>query len=142
MVLADISFHNEHSEDYLIRIDVMTREVYQLGESPNTGDTLPRWSPTGEWIAFGRAALHNGARTWGTQLWLMHPDGTQARPLVTDPKANLGAFDWRPDGGAISYVRLPFDELADPHPELWVVSLDSGETVPVAGEAIMPDWLP
>jgi hypothetical protein len=72
----------------------------------------------------------------------MRPDGTDAHPLVTDAAANLGAYAWRPDGGAIAYVRLRVEEMMDPHPALWVVTLPDGETQQVASEAILPGWLP
>lgn len=142
MILPDMTFHNNDSAGTLMRIDVTNRSVDTL-DTPSTADgTMPRWSPTGEWIAFGRRSLADGRPTPGAQLWLMRPDGSEARPLVTDAAANLGAYTWRPDGEAIAYIRVEIADLSDPHPMLWVVSLDDGQTQQIAAEAVMPDWLP
>jgi Tol biopolymer transport system component len=142
MVIPDITFHDEHSHEYLMRVDLSTRAVQDLSAPSTAGDYTPHWSPTGEWIALGRAALPDGSHTWGAQLWLMHPDGSEAHALMAEVGANFGAFAWRPDGGALAYVRLPIEELADPHPELWVISLKDGQPELIARDVIMPGWLP
>ena len=142
MILPDSTFHNQASDDYLIRISFTTRQVQKLNTSFAVDDTLPHWSPTGEWVALGRTGLPDGTPTWGTQLWLMRPDGSRAQPLVTDKEANFGAFAWRSDGGALAYVRLSMEDLADPRPELWIVDLSDRQPRLLARDAIMPDWLP
>jgi Tol biopolymer transport system component len=141
MVIPDMAFHGEHSDEYLVRVDLSTRAVQDLRGSSTANDYTPHWSPAGEWIAFGRTALADGARTWGAQLWLMRPDGSEARALVAEAQANFGAFAWRPDGRALAYVRLDIDEMADPHPELWVFSLEDGQEL-IATDVILPGWLP
>lgn len=142
MILPEVSFHNQPGSGELLVVEFATRNVRTLSVPGTSEDTVPRWAPTGEWIAFGRANLADGAPTLGTQLWIMRPDGTAARPLVTDAAANLGAFSWRPDGGAIAYVHLRMEDMIDPHPALWVAALPGGETQQIAAEAILPAWLP
>ncbi len=142
MVLPEVSFHNQVPSGELLVVDFATRSVQSLSAPGTLEETVPRWSPSGKWIAFGRPRLANGTPTPGTQLWIMRPDGTAARPLVTDAAANLGAFAWRPDGGAIAYVYLRMEDMIDPHPALWVATLPDGEARQVAAEAILPAWLP
>jgi len=103
-------------------------------------DASPVWSPSGEWIALGRSGLPDGTWTWGQQLWLIRPDGSEARPLVIDTEANLGAFAWRPDGQALIYIRVHRDQIADPVPELWLVSLADEEPRLLTTYAVMPAW--
>jgi Tol biopolymer transport system component len=142
IVLAELSFHNHQDEGQLVRIDVRTRGVDVIGAPGSAADAMPRWSPDGAWIAFGRARLGDGAPTAGAQLWLVRPDGSDAHPLVTDPAVNLGAFAWRPDGAAIAYVRIRLADLAAPRPELWVALLDGTAPRLVVAGGILPAWLP
>jgi len=142
MILPEVSFHNQPGTGELLVVDFTTRKVATLDVPGTSEETVPRWAPDGAWIAYGRAQLADGTSTAGTQLWIMRPDGTDAHPLVTDAAANLGAYAWRPDGGAIAYVQLRVEEMIDPHPALWVVTLPDGETQQVASEAILPGWLP
>jgi len=142
MILPEVSFHNQPGTGELLVVDFATRSVGALSAPGMSEETIPRWAPDGAWIAYGRAQLADGTSAAGTQLWIMRPDGTDAHPLVTDAPANLGAFAWRPDGGAIAYVRLRVEEMIAPHPALWVVTLPDGETRQVASEAILPGWLP
>jgi len=142
MVLPEVSFYNQVPSGELLVVDFATRSVQSLSAPGTSEETIPRWAPDGAWIAFGRANLADGTPTPGTQLWIMRPDGTAAHPLVTDAAANHGAFAWRPDGGAIAYVRLRMEEMIDPHPALWVATLPDGEARQVAAETILPAWLP
>jgi Tol biopolymer transport system component len=105
-------------------------------------DASPAWSPTGEWIALGRSGLPDGTWTWGQQLWLVRPDGSESHPLVTDEEANLGAFAWRPDGRALVYIRVLREQIADPVPELWLVSLEDEQPRLLTTNAVLPAWLP
>ena len=104
-------------------------------------DSSPAWSPTGEWIAFGRKALVDGTPVPGQQLWLMRPDGSEPHPLVTDPKAHLGSFAWAPDGRALAYLHFPLRQ-ADARPAIWYVALDGGDPVKLFNNGTLPDWLP
>jgi Tol biopolymer transport system component len=125
-----------------VRVDLGDDTTQNLsGEELDANDGSPAWSPTGEWIAFGRKALADGTPTSGQQLWLMRPDGGQARPLVTDPKAHLGSIAWSPDGTEIAYLRFQLMQ-ADARPEIWLVSLDGADPVKLADNATLPAWLP
>ncbi len=53
----------------------------------------PRWSPSGEWLAFWKA---------GSQVWLMRADGSEARPLVEG--ADVSIFAWAPTTDRLAYV--------------------------------------
>jgi Tol biopolymer transport system component len=48
----------------------------------------PRWSPTGDRIAYVN----------GDALWLIHPDGTQQQRLTATAARYLPHFDWSSDG--------------------------------------------
>ena len=95
-----VAFHNSFTGILLMdSLGANRRHV------PNTvgGDFWPTWSPSGEWIAYGR---------WSTGLnsiqnfFKIHPDGSNLTPL-TDYTASdsvgfaFGGLAWTPDGSKI-----------------------------------------
>jgi Tol biopolymer transport system component len=149
MVIPDTVYRGEREVSYVARVDLDGSQAFDLSKPEAAGgsnnfwqDASPVWSLTGEWIAVGRFGLADGTWTWGQQLWVIRPDGSQARPLVTDAEANLGAFAWCPDGGALVYVRVIRENLANPSPGLWFISLQEEQPLLLATNAVLPGWLP
>ena len=62
------------------------------------------WSPNGAWIA-AEVTSYRQASCCTPSLWVVRPDGTEARPL-TSPLGGLGdrAPSWSPDSTTIAYV--------------------------------------
>jgi dipeptidyl aminopeptidase/acylaminoacyl peptidase len=75
--------------------DLAGRRLEQFTASPKS-DTRPRWSPDGRTLAF----LSNREGT--SQIYLISPDGGEARPL-TESKTGIDSFDWSPDGKCIAF---------------------------------------
>ena len=57
-------------------------------------DGTPAWSPDGQWIAWSKA---------GT-IWLMKPDGTEARALIYGDEPS-----WSPDSRRIAFSQVTFN---------------------------------
>jgi len=100
--------------------------------SEEKNETSPAWSPDGSFFVFlsNRDATNGG----GSQLYLMHPDGGEARK-VTSAKDGVSRFAFSPDGswivfragksGEAQLWRLPVQGLVDAAAE--AVQITSGE---------------
>ena len=73
------------------------------------GEAGLQWSPAGDLVAFVRGR---------GDLWVMKPDGTEARCVV--PSWSRPDFDWSPDGKWFVYARPDGDDNRD----VWLAPLD------------------
>lgn len=80
-------------DEYLFIVDPNDKSVRVNVSSGGDHETAPAWSPDGEWIAY----------TSGNAIWLVRPDGTDAR-AVTQTVPAAGA-SWSPDGTRLAAVR-------------------------------------
>jgi Tol biopolymer transport system component len=65
------------------------------------GVGAPRWSPTGDRIAFVAAA--GGGRDDKEQIFVLPMNGGEAK-RITDASNGIEQFAWKPDGAEIAYV--------------------------------------
>lgn len=108
--------------------------------SPETAvaDGGAAFSPDGQWIAFTRAPAETGAPR---QLWLMRPDGRDARALTAEVGISQGPPSWSADGRWLLYQRV---DTADPdaRPAVWRLAVDVSAAELLAADGYLPAWLP
>ena len=73
-------------------------------------DGQPRWSPKGDLIAFTAKREQQGAKDEEAQLYLIAPDGGEARRAAT-VATGVEAFRWCADGQRIVFVSWVWPEL-------------------------------
>lgn len=134
--------HLEHTHDYqsathLFVGDADTGELQLISGEQSVEDSVAAWSPDGSWIAFGRRPPHTSA---GRQLWLMHPNGSEAHPLTDDPDANYGPPSWSPDGRYLLYQRYGLKDSQN-DPEIWMYDLESDQHSKLIPSGMLPQWL-
>jgi Tol biopolymer transport system component len=145
LVMPELMLAGESLVVRLVRIDLDQEDLLDIsGDDDFVKDTSPAWSPGGGWIAFGRQYLDEERWTPGRQIWLTRPDGSEAYALSDEPMFDHFAVAWRPDGSALAYVRSDLSEGPQPIPEvsIWVLDLIRRKSEFVAGEGVLPKWLP
>lgn len=123
----------------LFRVDVTTGITVSLSSTEaGINDSAAAWSPDGQWIALERKV---GQQTRGKQLWLMRPDGSEARPLTNDADVNYGMPAWSPDGRYLVFQRYALTEAwADP--AIWLFDTETSEMKELAPAGLQSGWLP
>ena len=128
----------ESSRVFLYRVLLAEEGRERISADLPVDDSAPAWSPDGQWIAFGRVPADAAS---GRQLWLMRPDGSEARALTNDPNLFHGPPTWSPDGTTLLYQRF---DLSDPAatPEVWHLRLADSLSTLIAPGGYLPAWLP
>jgi serine/threonine protein kinase len=97
-------------------------------------------SPDGSLISFGA----NKGKIYDREIWVMRPDGTQARKVFeTDKNTSIGGLVWSPDGQRVLYIKT----MDRDHETLVAGDLNGGPLTiipPPSGQKKVPDfsWLP
>ena len=88
------------------------RPAAKPGRLTDSSSTTPRWSPDGQWIAFG------SDRSFAGGIWLIRADGTDQHRLT-----QTGGWPvWWPDGKQIGYQTV----TAEGNAQISVVRLEGG----------------
>jgi TolB protein len=134
--------HLQHTHDYetathLFRVDVESGAAENISGDLKVEDSVPAWSPDGEWIAFGRRFPGTGAVR---QLWLMKSDGSEQRSLADEPQINYGPPSWSVDGRYLLFQRFAMVDT-DGEPGIWLYDLNTDQFKEIVSGGMQPSWM-
>ena len=110
LAVCDLTRHDLESDrtsTSLWRIDLAGGDARQLTREAGR-DMSPCWSPDGAQIAF------LSDRSGPKQIFLLSPDGGEARQFTYLPQGVDGPPVWSPDGSSIAFTAGPVGEPRDP----------------------------
>ncbi len=85
----------------------------RLTSLPDSGESAPRWSPDGRYLAFIASRGDEEEKKKGGQVWLLDRRGGEAAQL-TDIKGGVSEYAWSPDGRRLVLVVNDWDPNSDP----------------------------
>ncbi len=141
VLVTDIRETGKRQIAHLLRYDITSGQLVDLTGSAEIEDLSASWSPDGEWIVAARRALSDSNPLKGDELWLMRPDGSQARPLTNDLGFLHRSPAWSPDGAYLLFHRYSLTETIA-QPEIWLLEIATGEQQQVVKPGARPCWLP
>ncbi|MFQ5742403.1 MAG: prolyl oligopeptidase family serine peptidase [Acidobacteriota bacterium] len=99
MIAYQVSSTDWESNSYQTEIWLARRgeAPFQLTRAPEGSSSGPRWSPDGRWLAFFRGEGDS------RQVYLIRPDGGEARPLAK-MEQRVNRYRWSPDGRRIAFT--------------------------------------
>src|SRR5262249_48759157 len=110
------------SDIYLVSLDAGLPSTRQMTFTKDKNETSPRWSRDGKYFVFASNREAPQANPNQNQLYLMRPDGGEARKL-TEAKDGVGAFAFSRDG-----KWLAFSAGKDEEQQVWILPVAELET--------------
>jgi dipeptidyl aminopeptidase/acylaminoacyl peptidase len=137
-VVSRPNLEKDRSDRELVQIDIASGTQHVLTYE-REGVGSPRWSPTGDRLAF--LAVEGTGREARPQIFILPMTGGEARK-ITDAPNGIEQFAWRPNGQEIAYVTS--DEPANKKEiEKHNDAFEVGDNDYLATEAALPShiWL-
>jgi len=126
---------------HLLRYGIQAGTSGDISKEDNVEDVDGTYSPDGGTIAFARKYLDMERWSFGRQIWMMNPDGSNSHPITDEPDYNHYDLAWSWDRQMLAYVRFNETKLYEP-PELWMIGADGSNPIQLVIGGYSPLWIP
>lgn len=106
IIVSRVNWDEDRYDSQLVLVDIATGAQRQL-TNDRKGLDSPRWSPSGDRLAFLAEAAEEKKAT--EQIFVLPMNGGQPQQITTAP-LGVEQFSWRPDGAFLAFVS-PDDPL-------------------------------
>jgi len=117
LAVPDWKAAKSFSDLYLVSTEKGVESTRQMTFTKDKNETSPRWSRDGKFFVFASNREAPAAAPTQNQLYLMRPDGGEARKL-TEAKDGVGAFAFSRDGRWLAFSAGKEDEQ-----QIWIIAL-------------------
>jgi Tol biopolymer transport system component len=108
-------------------MDADGSNVVRLTDDP-AGEYMPKWSPDGSSIAFVREDGPGSPTPTRSTIYIMNPDGSEARRISSASGGSDFWASWSPDGTRIVFAAIRNEDWG-----IWVVKADGTGERPILG---------
>lgn len=137
ILMRDVVIKNEQFVTQLFLYDLESERLSNLNPSEGVENILAAWSPTGEMIAVVRRDL---SVPRGDQIWLIRPDGSDARVITDVPDILHASLNWSPDGRYLLYDMYLLESFPI-ESRLQGIEIETGEVIDLDIKGFTPQWV-
>ncbi len=99
VVVSRINMKEDRRDSEIVLVDIASSATRTI--TGRKGANSPRWSPSGDRVAF--LAVAGEGKDAAPQIFILRMDGGDAKQITNGPDG-VEQFAWRPDGKMIAYV--------------------------------------
>jgi len=140
VILQDLSWGEDGYLNKLYSYTLESDWLTMLSYGKMYDEFYPAWSPDGQWLAAVRRAWVEGTPESDNQVWIMRPDGTEARQMTGTDNYTYGQPVWSPDS---RYLVFDYRVVTGQKVDSGIILLDiqTQKTRLLAEPGNRPAWL-
>ena len=140
ILISDVGIRNDVYATHLIIFSLDDQTTYDLSEFESAQDTFAAWSPDGQRIAVVRRLTPGTQTEPGDNLWLLQPDGSDAKEITSRTGAFHGRPVWAPDSIHLAYHVYTITQEGF-QSGIWILNTISLTETQLTDNGSRPGWI-